>query len=206
MAELDVQPKRSRPWWFWLLILLAIIALIALLRGCNKGFDDVKDVAASTDSTTDVQAVTVPEWDNVDFDTDRATFDEITDTSIAISGDDNYTIYALGENILFATGENQVRKNAETQLKQISASLQKRFATNALAVYGNTDSTGSAGLNKELGKQRAESVKQWLIQNANIQADKITVMSKGESDPVASNKTTSGRHMNRRVEIVVKAK
>lgn len=206
MAELDVQPKRSRPWWIWLLVLLAIVALIALLRGCNKGFDDVTDVAANTDSTIDVQAVTVPEWDNVDFDATEANFEEITDTSIAVSGDENYTIYGLGENILFATGENQVQRKAETQLKQISASLQKRFAGNALAVYGNTDSTGSAGLNKELGKQRTESVKQWLVENANIPADKVTVISKGETDPVASNKTASGRHMNRRVEIVVKAK
>ncbi|WP_138484522.1 OmpA family protein [Dyadobacter bucti] len=203
MAELDVQPKQSRPWWIWLLLALIVIGLIALLRGCNK---DDNSVTGSTDSTADVKAVTLPEWDNVNFNASEAHYEEITDTSIAVKGDDNYTIYGLGENILFASGENQVQQSAEKQLKQISASLEKRFKGVALAVYGNTDSTGSAGLNKELGKERAESVKQWLVKNAGFSADMITVMSKGETDPVATNQTASGRHMNRRVEIVAKAK
>lgn len=42
--------------------------------------------------------------------------------------------------------------------------------------------------------------------SANITENMITVMSKGETDPVATNKTASGRYMNRRVEIVAKAK
>lgn len=203
MAELNVQPKKSRPWWIWLLLILIIVGVIALLRGCNK---EDSAVTGSTDSTADVKAVTLPEWDNVNFNASETQYEEITDTSIAVKGDDNYTIYGLGENILFATGENEVQKGAEKQLKQISASLEKRFKGVALAVYGNTDSTGSAGLNKELGKERAESVKQWLVKNANIPEDMITVKSKGETDPVATNKTASGRHMNRRVEIVAKAK
>ncbi|GGC14128.1 hypothetical protein GCM10011325_46320 [Dyadobacter sediminis] len=173
------------------------------MRGCNKDGDVV---TGSTDSTADVKAVTLPEWDNVNFNASEAHFEEITDTSIAVKGDDNYTIYGLGENILFASGENEVQQSAQKQLEQISASLEKRFKGVALAIYGNTDSTGSAGLNKELGKERAESVKQWLVKNAGFSADMITVMSKGETDPVATNQTASGRHMNRRVEIVAKAK
>jgi outer membrane protein OmpA-like peptidoglycan-associated protein len=138
----------------------------------------------------------------VDFDAPAAVYDEITDSSISVRGNDDYTIYGLGENILFATNQNAIQAGAENQLKQISSSLEKRFKGASIAIYGNTDATGDASQNKALGEKRAESVKEWLIKNGNIESSKITVHSKGQSDPVASNKTLEGRHMNRRVEIV----
>jgi outer membrane protein OmpA-like peptidoglycan-associated protein len=202
MAELDVQPKKKSPWWIWLILALVILALIFLIRGCNK--DEVADTEVVTeDSSAKIEAVTVPNWSNVDFDAPNASIEEITDTSITVRGNDNYTIYGLGENILFATDDSNIQSGAEKQLEQISASLKKRFNGGAVAVYGNTDSTGTAGHNAELGKQRAESVKNWLVKNAGVSSNKISVESKGQSDPVATNATSEGRQMNRRVEIVV---
>lgn len=202
MAELDVQPKKNSPWWIWLLLALVILGLIFLIRSCGK--EDVADTEVVTeDSTLKIEAVTVPNWSNIDFNAPNAAYEEITDTSITVRGNDNYTIYGLGENILFSTDESKVQSGAEKQLQQIAASLKKRFNGGAVAVYGNTDSTGTAGYNAELGKQRAASVKDWLVRNAGISNDKISVESKGQSDPVASNTTAEGRQMNRRVEIVV---
>ncbi|GGC05129.1 OmpA family protein [Dyadobacter sediminis] len=202
MAELDVQPKKKSPWWIWLILALVILALVFLFRSCGK--DEVADTEVVTeDSTLKIEAVTVPNWDNIDFNSPNASYEEITDTSITVRGNDNYTIYGLGENVLFATDESNIQSGAEKQLQQIAASLKKRFTGGAVAVYGNTDSTGSAGHNAELGKQRAESVKDWLVKNAGVSNDKISVESKGQNDPVATNSTAEGRQMNRRVEIVV---
>jgi hypothetical protein len=54
MADLDVQPKRSRAWWPWLLlILLALAVLFFLTRGREPDRDTVTDPeeAATTDTT-----------------------------------------------------------------------------------------------------------------------------------------------------------
>ena len=200
MAELDVQPKKKSPWWIWLIVALIIIVLAFLVRGCS---DNKSAAISSIDSTVAVEASTVPDWDHVNFDSPNASFEEITDSAVSVRGNDSYTIYGLGENVLFASGKSVVQGQAEMQLNQISRSLEKRFKDSPIAIYGNTDDIGDAGQNKALGQERAEAVKQWLVKNAGITAQHITVRSRGQSDPVASNATEDGRKMNRRVEIVV---
>lgn len=200
MAELNVQPKRKSPWWIWVIMLLLILLLIYFFRSC----DNTKNAAVgAADTTAQIIAATGPNWETVDFDAPAATYEEITDTSISVRGNDKYTIYGLGENILFESGQNQVQGSAKDKLEQISKSIQKRFSGYWVAVYGNTDSTGDPGQNKELSGKRAESVKNWLIDNAGISKDRVSVGAMGETDPVASNATRQGRKMNRRVEIVV---
>ena len=205
MAELNVQPKRKSPWWIWVILALIILLLIYFFRGCDNTKQTVSNEAGSTSQSAGATSVgaTSPNWDSVDFNAPDATYEEITDTSISVRGNDKYTIYGLGENILFETGKDQVQGSAKTKLDQISKSIKKRFSGYWVAVYGNTDSTGDAQQNKELSNKRAESVKKWLIENADVSQDRISVGALGEEEPVASNATEKGRKMNRRVEIVV---
>jgi|CXWL01.1.fsa_nt_gi outer membrane protein OmpA-like peptidoglycan-associated protein len=70
-----------------------------------------------------------------------------------------------------------------------------------LVVTGYTDSVGSDAYNLQLGERRAESVKKCLAERG-VATSRITVRSKGEADPVASNETAEGRQNNRRVEVV----
>ncbi|TDE15579.1 OmpA family protein [Dyadobacter psychrotolerans] len=200
MAELDVQPKRKSPWWIWVTLILVILALIFFVRGCGE---TNPTASSATDSTSQISAATSPSWDSVDFDAPNATYEEITDTSISVRGTDKYTIYGLGENILFETGQDQVQGNAKDKLDQISKSIEKRFKGYWIAVYGNTDSTGDPSQNKQLSEKRAEAVRSWLIDNAGVTKDRISLGAMGEENPVASNATEKGRKMNRRVEIVV---
>lgn len=203
MAELEVQPKKKSP-IIWILLLVAILAvLFLLLRGCNDKGSHTK--TAGADSSR-VLAATVADRDSVDFNIPVASYDEVTDKGIEIRGNDRYTIYGLGENILFATDQSNIQKNADRQLKQISASLKKRFDGASIAVYGNADASGTAGHNKELGAERAEAVKNWLVENGGIPADKISVHSRGESAAVATNATVQGKQLNRNVQIVALAK
>ena len=201
MAELDVQPKRSSPWWLWLLIaIIAVVILIFLFRGCNSKTTTV----TSADSTITKQtvAVTQPDWKTVDFNAAKTKDEAITDTSISVSGNDQYTIYTLGENILFATDQSTLQGSADDKLKQIASSLNKRFKGASIAVYGSTDSTGTAGHNQELGAQRAAAVKDWLTRNGGLDSAVISIHSFGENKPVATNATATGRQENRNVSIV----
>lgn len=201
MAELDVQPKRSSPWWLWLLIaLIALVILIFLFKGCNSK----KTMVSTTDSTstTKTVAVTQPDWSKVDFNAAKSSDADVTDPGISVSGNDQYTIYTLGENILFASNDTTLQGSAGDKLKQITASLNKRFKGASIGVYGSTDSTGTAGHNKALGAERATAVKDWLVKTGGLDSASVSVHSLGETKPVATNATASGRQQNRNVSIV----
>lgn len=69
-------------------------------------------------------------------------------------------------------------------------------------VIGHTDSVGSEAYNLKLGERRANAVKAYLVSKG-LEHNRIYAESKGESKPVADNKTREGRAKNRRVEIEV---
>lgn len=208
MAELDVQPKKNNPWWLWLLLLLVALALLFFfLRGCNnKNANQTGVDSTAANSADKTQAVAATTTNSIDFNSPKASYEEITDTSISVRGNNNYTIYGLGEDILFDKGKSTLKSSAEAELKMISASLNKRFKGANLSVYGHTDSTGTAAQNKQLGAARAETVRMWLVKNENMPDSSISVHSFGESNPVASNATAKGRQENRSVAIVATPK
>lgn len=189
MAELDVQPKRSGPWWLWLLLLLiAAIVVFFLMKGCNS-----KQAAVAT---------TKPDWSSVDMNTARTSDADVTDSTIEVRRNDQYTIYTLGENVLFATGQSALQSDANGKLQQVVASLNKHFKDARIGVYGSTDSTGTAGQNKALGAERAAAVKNWLVSTGGLDSSRVSIHSLGESKPVATNATAGGRKQNRNVTIV----
>lgn len=200
MADLDVEPKRSSPWWLWLLILvIGIVVLIFLFKGCHS---KPAALAASDSTASKAVAVTQPDWNSVDFNAAKTSDADVTDTAIEVRGNDHYTLYSLGENVLFATGQANLQGDAGSKLKQVVASLNKRFKGASIGVYGSTDATGSTSQNKALGAQRAAAVKDWLITTGELDSALVSVHSLGESKPVASNATASGRQQNRNVTIV----
>jgi outer membrane protein OmpA-like peptidoglycan-associated protein len=207
MAHLEVQPKK-RSFLPWILGALAIIALIFILM--RRGDKDERAAATTTTDTVSNSTAssgnfnTASGWDAVDFSAPRATYEEITDKNIDVRVGDNYAIYGLGENILFDEGKSTIRSNAEKDLKQIAASIEKRYKGGEIRVYGHTDSVGSSGANKQLAEQRAEAVRDWLIKNGNVPESRISLHPIGESEPVASNASEKGREQNRRVEIVAR--
>lgn len=215
MAELHVQPKKTTNWWLWLIFAVVAIAVIFFLsKGCERSVADSNNTNAaeshSSDNTGSVATTTPttnsPELttNDIDFNAPAAQYEEITDKDINVRGNDNYTIYSLGKNILFDVDKSAIRSNAGNKLKQIASSLGKRYPGAKIDVYGYADSTGDAGHNKQLSEQRAEAVKNWIIKNAHIEAGKIQLHPMGESNPVASNATEQGKQENRSVQIVAR--
>lgn len=70
-----------------------------------------------------------------------------------------------------------------------------------IEVAGHTDSIGSDQYNMKLSRERAETVRDYLISKG-IAADRLTAKGYGESQPIADNATPDGRFQNRRVELV----
>lgn len=71
-----------------------------------------------------------------------------------------------------------------------------------IIAVGHTDSIGTVAYNQKLSVRRAEAVKAYLVSKG-IERNRVYTEGKGESQPVADNKTKEGRAKNRRVEIEV---
>jgi OOP family OmpA-OmpF porin len=72
-----------------------------------------------------------------------------------------------------------------------------------VVVEGHTDSIGSDAYNETLSQERADAVKNYMVEKNGIDANRIKAVGFGEKQPVASNDTEEGRAQNRRVEAVV---
>jgi len=115
----------------------------------------------------------------------------------------------LPNTILFDSGKATLKKATSTELDHITSVLQSQYAGRQIDVVGHTDSRPIKKSkwkdNWELSAQRALSVTRYLTRRG-IAPDKICAVGRGESKPIASNATASGRTRNRRVEIVVHMK
>ena len=69
-------------------------------------------------------------------------------------------------------------------------------------IEGHTDSRSSSAYNLRLGQNRANKVKELLMEKG-VPAEAITTVSKGESEPVASNATEEGKAENRRAVVTL---
>lgn len=101
--------------------------------------------------------------------------------------------------ILFDLNKATVRSESEETLQSI-AEIMKEYSNTIFHIEGHTDSTGSESYNETLSRERAASVRQFLI-SAGIPENRMTSEGYGESQPIASNNTAQGRQENRRVEI-----
>lgn len=104
--------------------------------------------------------------------------------------------------VLFAFDSADLTASAEGTAGDIAQSLQGRTAGRRIAVEGHTDSKGSNSYNQRLSQQRAQSVANQLSSEG-ISKSQMSVRGYGESRPVASNDSESGRQRNRRVEVVI---
>ncbi|PJC86088.1 OmpA family protein [Vibrio sp. HA2012] len=95
------------------------------------------------------------------------------------------------------------RHNLSKDSRYILQSVADRLKQNAseLILEGHTDSIGSVGYNFSLGLKRSAAVKLYLEEKG-VSPDDLVAVSRGEEQPIASNKTAEGRSQNRRVDMI----
>ena len=115
------------------------------------------------------------------------------------------TLFATGRyvthGILFDVNSDAIRKESAPVLQQIAEALAAQPAVK-LRIEGHTDSSGDPAQNLGLSKRRAEAVKNALVKQYGIAADRMTTEGFGDTKPTAKNDTPQGRAENRRVEFV----
>src|SRR5690606_30797141 len=100
-------------------------------------------------------------------------------------------------NIQFEFDSSVLKTSSYPTLDQVSSDLRESGAT--LNLEGNASEEGTEDYNYQLGLDRANSVKNYLV-NSGVAASQINVVSNGETKPVASNATEEGRQLNRNVQ------
>ncbi len=105
--------------------------------------------------------------------------------------------------VLFNTGKATLMPGAREKLSKLAGILLAYPGAYQIEIEGHTDSVGSDESNLNLSRGRAESVREYLVQNGIKSERVIAARGFGESKPVADNETAAGRQVNRRVEIVI---
>ncbi len=103
--------------------------------------------------------------------------------------------------ILFDIDKADLRDNAKEVLAKFATILNK-YSDTEILIEGHTDSTGPSDHNMNLSLRRAQSVANVLTSNDVIPV-RFTIMGYGEDQPMATNSTTEGRQLNRRVDIAI---
>lgn len=117
---------------------------------------------------------------------------------------DSKVFFQSGKGIIyFDFDSSTIKSEYLTMLSDLANYLIKHKGCK-LFIEGNTDHTGGADYNHDLGMMRATSIKKYLVK-AGVNKRQISVDSQGEDNPIASNHDKMGRMKNRRGDITLKA-
>lgn len=104
--------------------------------------------------------------------------------------------------VLFDNDKAVIKPEYYNEVKDV-AEFMKKYSNTQAFIEGHTDSNASEDYNQKLSQRRADSVKNMLINQFGIDADRLIAIGYGESKPVASNATADGRYKNRRVIAII---
>jgi outer membrane protein OmpA-like peptidoglycan-associated protein len=103
--------------------------------------------------------------------------------------------------LLYAYDSDVVSPASRDNLTNLAASLKKYPKTDVMIV-GHTDHAGTDTYNQALSERRANAARNFLISQG-VSASRIQTAGRGESEPIDSNDSASGRAQNRRVEVAI---
>lgn len=122
------------------------------------------------------------------------------DVKVYVTEQDRAVVKEAVRNLEFDFNKATIRPHSFPSLDRLAALLAEKGFNLKLAGY--TDNVGSQAFNLKLSKDRAESVKSYLV-SKNADGSKIIAEGYGKEHPIASNKTAKGRQINRRVEFTL---
>jgi len=105
-------------------------------------------------------------------------------------------------NVQFDFDQSVVKPEFNDEIQEVADFL-RQYPDTVASLEGHTDSMGTDEYNQSLSQRRVDAVRQVLINQFGIAANRVRAQGFGESRPVASNDTADGRAQNRRVESVI---
>lgn len=126
---------------------------------------------------------------------------ELVGSGVQVVRDGDNLRLVMPNNITFGVNQATLNSSIYGTLNAVVKVLNE-FNETRLQVAGHTDSSGDANYNQELSVRRANSVGDYL-QSRNVSSSRVVTIGYGESRPIASNSSASGRAENRRVELLI---
>ncbi len=109
--------------------------------------------------------------------------------------------------IQFDVNSYNIRKGSYKILNELGKALSDpRLRERIITINGHTDSDGKEKYNVRLSLNRADAVKQYLIDQHGVSPNRLKVVGYGESIPLKPNTSKENKQLNRRVEIVAAKK
>lgn len=126
--------------------------------------------------------------------------DKCPDTPAGLTVDEKGCPISMTLSIEFDVDKDDIKPRYHNELAKGAAFIRK-YSDQKILIAGHTDSTGTEAYNEILSQRRAESVRNYLIQNFGLDGEKLFARGFGETAPIATNDTIEGRQHNRRVEL-----
>jgi outer membrane protein OmpA-like peptidoglycan-associated protein len=104
--------------------------------------------------------------------------------------------------VFFDEDQTNLRIGGMEGLEQVADAIKTNSMVTAVHVAGHTDDTGNPEYNEKLAQARASTVGAYLASRG-IGTDQLKIVGHSASKPIASNRTTAGRQLNRRVEVFI---
>ena len=180
----------------------AVVAVIALsLDGCATK-DYVNQQVSAED--TKVQG-TLGDHQTHLSQLDQSTKDALDRATAAgklAEGKFLYSMVLSDDSVKFPVDSSRLSPEAQQRLSDFADKLKNDNRNVYVEIQGHTDSKGPDTINSRLGEERAEAVRLFMNEHG-VPLNRMATISYGKQDPVADNKTRTGRAQNRRVVLIV---
>lgn len=112
-------------------------------------------------------------------------------------------VVTLPEGMLFAQDSDELTPASRDNLRRLTTSLEK-YPNTRIMIVGHTDTQGGTDHNLSLSERRAQAIAS-LLEQIGVNRARMTVLGRGDAEPIATNDTDAGRQWNRRIEIAIYA-
>jgi outer membrane protein OmpA-like peptidoglycan-associated protein len=112
-------------------------------------------------------------------------------------------VVTLPEGMLFAQDSDELTSASRDNLRRLTTSLEK-YPNTRIMIVGHTDTQGGTDHNQSLSERRAQAIAS-LLEQIGVNRARMTVLGRGDAEPIATNDTDAGRQWNRRIEIAIYA-
>jgi outer membrane protein OmpA-like peptidoglycan-associated protein/predicted nucleic acid-binding Zn-ribbon protein len=123
-------------------------------------------------------------------------------TELKPAADERGLLMTVPGGSLFKVNSDDIEETAYDTLAKL-AELINAYDDRTVLIVGHTDAIGDAAYNQMLSERRTDLVKQFFVDNFEIDSARVSTAGKGEEAPIASNSTNAGRRANRRVEVLL---
>jgi outer membrane protein OmpA-like peptidoglycan-associated protein len=181
------------------------MALSAISLGGCATKDFVREQVAAEDTKVQATQSQVGQHETHLSQLDQSTKDALERATAAgklAEGKFLYSMVLSDDSVKFRADSSKLSPEAQQRLTDFADKLKNDNRNVYLEIQGHTDSRGKDAINARLGEERAEAVRLFMNQHG-VPLNRMATISYGKQDPVADNKTRTGRAQNRRVVLIV---